>query len=94
MQEVQVFDYNNVNKALNKNAIQPSTTIWNGYSFPAGRAVNGITNGDNYDFSMTGYETGKFNDVMSAISISYFMNSLNAHFPSCFPIPVQVPGGR
>jgi hypothetical protein len=66
MQEVQVFDNNNVNKALNKNADQSSTLInWNGYSFPAGKAVNGITNGANYDFSHTMEETGKFNDVMS-----------------------------
>jgi hypothetical protein len=57
MREVQVFDYDNVNKALNKNATQSS--MWQYWRFFAGEAVNGIWN-DADDMSHTNSETGKF----------------------------------
>ena len=55
MREVQVFDYDNVNKALGKIATQSS--MWD-QAYPAAQAVNGILNNDT-DFSHTDWQTGK-----------------------------------
>jgi hypothetical protein len=55
MREIQVFDKNGLNVALNKVATQSGTTFW-GVAGPASDAVNG----DVTDFgSFSGYQAGK-----------------------------------
>ena len=55
LREVQVFDWNNVNRALNKTATQSSTAIDCGTENPASNAVNGNL----MDMSHTLFESGK-----------------------------------
>ena len=55
LREVQVFDWNNVNRALNKTATQSSTAIDCGTKNPASNAVNGNL----MDMSHTLFESGK-----------------------------------
>jgi hypothetical protein len=55
MREVQVFDQNNINRALNKNATQSSTAIDCGGNNQASSAVNGNL----MDMSHTLFEPGK-----------------------------------
>ncbi len=56
MREVQVFDQNNVNRALNKTATQSSTAIDCGVNKPASNALNGNL----MDISHTMFESGKY----------------------------------
>jgi hypothetical protein len=66
--EVQVWDLNGINRALNKVASQSST--YPGY--PASNAVNGVLT----SFSHTNYETSKFH-LSAAISLSHLVQYSN-----------------
>jgi hypothetical protein len=59
MGEVQVFDHNGVNLALNKNAAQSSTANYPAnVPHPASKAVNGILTEPSVG-TLTGYDAGK-----------------------------------
>jgi hypothetical protein len=73
MREVQVFDQNNVNRALNKTATQSSTAVDCGAVNLASNAVNGIL----LDMSQTLFESGKY--PTQIISCDGFISYLFRH---------------
>ena len=71
MREVQVFDTNGVNRALNKLATQSSTTSGSWGSDPASKAVNGNLN----DWSHTNNDLGMYHEWTKSSLIIYTIMS-------------------
>ena len=62
LREVQVFDQNGVNRALNKLATQSSTAPGD----EASKAVNGIITFDGHDWSHTNYDAGMYHELTNS----------------------------
>ena len=60
LREVEVWDQNGTNVALNKTAIQSSTFAEYGSTFPASNAVDGIVDISFEDMSHTNFEQGEY----------------------------------
>ena len=88
MREIQVFDKNGVNVALNKNATQSGTTVW-GDGGPASKAVNG----DVTDFgSFSGYQAGKY--FIYHLQQPMYIYRFIQYILTCFLLYIKVHGGR
>lgn len=68
LREVQVFDSNNVNRALGKSATQSSSSVGE----PAERGVNGNLD----DIFHTNNEAGKFNNLLSMLLLLVFSSPI------------------
>jgi hypothetical protein len=78
MREVQVFDMNGVNRALNKPANQSSTyTLHDWGSDPASKAVNGNLT----DFSCTNFDEGTYHEVTNSDLFFYSTTSVKPSDP-------------
>ncbi len=90
MREVQVFDKNGLNVALNKVATQSGTSEYPaGVSHPASDAVNGIVT----DFgSFSGYQAGKYFNYQ--LQQPMYIYRFIQYILTCFLLYIKVHGGR
>ena len=72
LREVEVWDQNGTNVALNKTASQSSTWVDNGLTYPASNAVDGVVNITFTDMSHTNFDQGEYHllayDLLICIS--------------------------
>ena len=90
MREIQVFDKNGLNVALNKVATQSGTSEYPaGVSHPASEAVNGIVT----DFgSLSGYQAGKY--FIYQLQQPMYIYRFIQYILTCFLLYIKVHGGR
>jgi hypothetical protein len=88
LKEVQVFDQNGINVALNKIATQSGNGPA-GVSHPASEAVNGIVT----DFgSLSGYQAGKY--FIYQLQQPMYIYRFIQYILTCFVLYIKVHGGR
>ena len=88
MREIQVFDKNGVNVALNKNATQSGTTVW-GDGGPASKAVNGdVTDFGSFSF----HQAGKYFNYQ--LQQPMYIYRFIQYILTCFLLYIKVHGGR
>jgi hypothetical protein len=63
MREVEVWDQNGTNVALNKTATQSSTWVQNGVTYPPSNAVDGVVNIAFTDLSHTSFDQGEYHSL-------------------------------
>jgi hypothetical protein len=88
MREIQVFDKNGVNVALNKNATQSGTTVW-GDGGPASKAVNGdVTDFGSFSF----HQAGKYFNYQ--LQQPMYIYRFIQYILTCLLLYIKVHGGR
>ena len=88
MREIQVFDKNGVNVALNMAATQSGTTVW-GDGGPASKAVNGdVTDFGSFSF----HQAGKYFNYQ--LQQPMYIYRFIQYILTCFLLYIKVHGGR